>query len=76
MTLNIKIPNAKTAEKLNKIATEIDETIFVHSNDGLIMVDARSLIGLFALVGEDCHLVAEDNADPKILSMIAKKAGL
>ena len=76
MTLDIKIPNAKVAEKLNKIASEVDEVIFVHSNDGMIMVDARSLIGLFALVGEDCKLVAEDDADPNVLAYVAKKAGV
>lgn len=76
MTLDIKIPNADAANKLNKAATEVDDVIWVHSKNGMIMVDARSLIGLYALVGEDSVLVAEDNANPDSLIYVAKKASL
>ena len=41
-----------------------------------MMVDARSLLGLFALIGKPCKLVAEDSTDYKVLTKVAKKAGV
>ena len=37
---------------------------------------ARSLLGLFALIGKPCKLVAEDSTDYKILARVARKAGV
>ena len=76
MVLDIKIADRDSAEKLNKIASETDEVLWIHADNDRIMVDARSLLGLYALVGMDCKLVAEDNADPKVLVKVAKKAGV
>lgn len=42
----------------------------------IIAVDARSLLGLFALIGKPCKLVAEDSTDYKILARAARKAGV
>ena len=65
MVMDINIKSANDVERL-----------WVHSNDGMIMVDARSLLGLFALIGKPCKLVAEDSTDYKVLAKVAKKAGV
>ena len=76
MVLDILIKDAKEAEQLNLEATKIDDILWVHADDGRIMVDARSLIGLYALVNIPSKLVAEDNANPMTLSYVAKKSGV
>ena len=37
------------------------------------MLDARSLLGLFALIGKKAHVVAEDNVDPRAFSKLVSK---
>ena len=37
------------------------------------MLDARSLLGLFALVGKRTYVVAEDNVDPRSFSKLVDK---
>lgn len=37
------------------------------------MLDARSLLGLMALVGQRVHVVAEDDVDPKRFSRLVEK---
>ena len=38
-----------------------------------LMLDARSLLGLMALVGQRVHVVAEDDVDPKRFSRLVEK---
>lgn len=76
MVIDINISNRKSAEKLNKEVCKVNEQLYVHADNGMIMIDARSLIGLYAVVGLPCKLVAGDNADPMILASVAKKAGV
>ena len=37
------------------------------------MLDARSLLGLFALVGKKANVVAEDNVDPRAFRKLVDK---
>lgn len=76
MVMDINIKSANDVERLNTVASETPDVLWVHSNDGMIMVDARSLLGLFALIGKPCKLVAEDSTDYKVLAKVAKKAGV
>ena len=37
------------------------------------MLDARSLLGLYALIGKRVNVVAEDSVDPKSLDRLVAK---
>ena len=76
MVLDIKLDTAKKAADLNTVASSVPFSIWVHSKDGMAMVDARSLINLLPLVGVPCVLVAEDDTDPKAFQKAAKRAGV
>lgn len=76
MVLDINIKSAEDAEKLSAVACKTPDTLWAHSNDGLIMVDCRSLLGLFTLIGKPCKLVAEDYTSPKTLTRVARRAGV
>lgn len=60
MVLDINIKSAEDA-----VACKTPDVLWAHSTDGMIMVDCRSLLGLFTLIGKPCHLVAEDTTSPK-----------
>lgn len=74
--MNINIKSVEDAEKLNREVCKTSENLWVHSKDNLVMIDARSLLGLFSLIGKPCRLVAEDYANPKVLANVAKQAGV
>lgn len=76
MVLDIKMDTARKAADLNTVATQTPFVMFVHSKDGMAMVDARSLINLLPLVGTPCYLVAEDDTDPKAFRRAAERAGI
>ena len=40
------------------------------------MIDARSILALFALVGKRCRVVVEDYVDPKAFSKFINKCGI
>ena len=49
-------------QKLQQIACEVEEPVFLHSLDGSVKVDAKSFIGLFALdFSEDVYVVTESD---------------
>lgn len=76
MTLDVTMQNRDQVIALNEACCKTRETIWIHSNSGLMMVDARSLLGMFALIGQPCKLVAEDDCDPNVLMGVARRAGL
>lgn len=76
MVMDINIKNTADVERLNAVASKTPDVLWVHSSDGMIMVDARSLLGLFALIDKPCKLVAEDSTDYKVLVKVARKAGV
>ena len=77
MILPIHIRNERDVVNLNRAAASSPCELWVHSEDGMIMVDAKSALGLSVLVGQPCHLVAGDhNGNADILYRIAKQAGV
>lgn len=76
MVMNIQINTKDDAVRLSEEACKSRETLYVHSTDDIIMVDARSLLALFALVGKPCLLVGEDNINPDVLYRVARRAGV
>lgn len=76
MVLDIQLKNKTDVEHLNAEACKSGENLWVHSADGLIMVDARSLLALFSLIGKPCKLVGEDYINPQVLTRVARRAGV
>lgn len=75
MYADICLRDHAAVRKLNDEVCKQGSNIFVHSLDGTIMIDARSLLNLFTLIGKRCHLVAEDDMNPKAFAKLLKKVG-
>ena len=63
MNKTIEIKTPAQAEKINHLACEAPYEVWLSS--GTVMLDARSLLGLFALVGKRANVVVEDCVNPK-----------
>jgi len=63
MVKEIEIKDAPQVERINKLASEAPYEVWLSSD--VVMLDARSLLGLYALVGKKVKVVAEDDVDPK-----------
>lgn len=73
MMKEIDIKSQEQVEKINKLACDAPYEVWLSS--GSVMLDARSLLGLFALVGRKAHVVVEDNVAPRSFQkMVAKMA--
>lgn len=59
MLKEIDIKNEAQVEKINRLACEAPYEVWLFTRD--IMLDARSLLGLFALVGKRASVVVEDD---------------
>lgn len=74
MVREIEIKNGSQVEKINRLACDTPFEVWLSS--GTVMLDARSLLGLFALVGKKANVVVEDNVDPhdfgKLVSKMAR----
>lgn len=62
MTKEIEIKNEAQVRKINQLASKAPYEVWL--SNGTLMLDARSLLGLFALVGQRARVVAEDDVDP------------
>lgn len=56
---------------LNNLATKQKFNLSV--SNGSIIVDAKSLLALFSLIGKTVNLVASDSADPVAFAAIINK---
>lgn len=56
-----KIETKEDLVRLSELACKEDFPIYISTPYGHI--DARSLLGLFTVIGKDIHLVAPDHAD-------------
>lgn len=74
MTKTVTINNTKDVEMINKIA--FDQNFDTTVSCGTYMVDARSILGLFCLVGKKVNIIAPDDADPEEFAGMFKKANL
>lgn len=57
--------------RLNDLATK--ENFNLKVSTGSIIIDAKSLLALFALIGKKVNLVASDRTDPETFSNFIKK---
>ena len=73
MLKEIDIKNKAQVERINRLACEAPYEVWLSSGD--IMLDARSLLGLCALVGRKAKVVVEDYVTPRSFQlMVAKMA--
>lgn len=63
MVKELEIRDGAQVERINKLASEAPYEVWVGTD--VIMLDARSLLGLYALVGKKVRMVAGDSVDPK-----------
>ena len=59
MFKEIEIKNEAQVEKINKLACGAPYEVWLSS--GNVMLDARSLLGLFALIGKRAKVVASED---------------
>lgn len=71
MIREIEIKDHSQIEKINRLACDTPFEVWLSS--GTLMLDARSLLGLFALVGKKAFVVAEDDINPKAFQKLVNK---
>lgn len=71
MTKVIDIKDESQVEKINRLACEAPYEVWLSTDT--LMLDARSLLGLFALIGKKARVVAEDDVNPKQFSRLVSE---
>lgn len=71
MVREIDIKSKEQAEKINQLACEAPYEVWVSTDT--VMLDARSLLGLLALVGQRANVVAEDDVNPTAFGKLVSK---
>ena len=71
MLKEIEIKNEAQVEQINRLACKAPYEVWISSRD--IMLDARSLLGLFALVGRKAQVVVEDDVAPRAFDKLVAK---
>ena len=73
MTRNIDIKTEEQVGRINRLACEAPYEVWLSTDT--VMLDARSLLGLYALVGQRAKVVTEDDVDPKMVSRLVENIG-
>lgn len=63
MVKELTIKNGEQVESINRLASQEPYEVWLTTD--AVMLDARSLLGLYALVGQRVRVVAEDDIDPR-----------
>ena len=71
MLKEIEIKTEAQVEQINRLACKAPYEVWISSGD--IMLDARSLLGLFALVGRKAQVVVEDDVAPRAFDKLVAK---
>ena len=71
MTKTIEITSKSQVERINQLASEVPYEVWLSTDT--VMLDARSLLGLFALVGKKARVVVADNVNPKAFGKLVDK---
>ena len=71
MTKTIQITDKQQVERISDLASKAPYDVWL--TDDTVMLDARSLLGLFALVGKRVNVVAEDNVNPRAFAKLESK---
>ena len=71
MMKEIEIKSKEQVEEINRQACQAPYEVWLFTKD--MMLDARSLLGLFALIGKKAKVVVDDDVSPRsFLHMVAK----
>lgn len=62
MVKELDIKTTAQVHRINSLASQ--QPYEVYLTNGTVMLDARSLLGLFTLIGQRVSVVAEDDVDP------------
>lgn len=74
MVKELDIKALEQVKRINELASQ--EPYEVWLSTGVVMLDARSLMGLYALVGKRVQVVTEDDVDPKrFQKLVSRMAG-
>ena len=71
MTRNIDIKSEEQVGRINRLACEAPYEVWISTDT--VMLDARSLLGLYALVGQRAKVVTEDGLNPKMVNRLVEK---
>ena len=71
MLREIEIKDQAQVEKINRLACEAPYEVWLFTKD--MMLDARSLLGLYALVGQRAKVVTEDGISPRMVDRLVQK---
>ena len=71
MFREIEIKDNTQVEKINQLACQTTYEVWLSTDT--LMLDARSLLGLFALVGQKAHVIAEDDVNPRVFDKLVSK---
>ena len=71
MTRNIDIKSEEQVGRINRLACEAPYEVWISTDTA--MLDARSLLGLYALVGQRAKVVTEDGLNPKMVNRLVEK---
>ena len=68
MIKELNIKNEGQIRRINQIASQAPYEVWL--NSGTVMLDARSLLGLYVLIGKRVPVVAEDDVNPAAFSRL------
>lgn len=71
MVKKLDIKDRDQVEKINELATQTPYEVWLSTDT--LMLDARSLLGLYALIGKRVNVVTEDSVDPRSLDRLVAK---
>ena len=73
MTRKLLIRDADHVRHVNDIACRQNFDVWAHGEN--MMLDAKSLLGLYALAGQTVHIVVEDSISDKTLDRLVAAMG-
>lgn len=71
MTREIDIKSTEQVDRIHRLACQTPYEVWLSTDT--VMLDARSLLGLYALVGKRAHVVTEDDLNPRAVDRLVAK---
>nr|WP_325240102.1 hypothetical protein [uncultured Oscillibacter sp.] len=71
MVRDIDIKSDEQINRINRLACQAPYEVWLSTDT--VMLDARSLLGLYALVGKRAKVVTEDDIDPRTVDRLVEQ---
>ena len=71
MVRDIDIKSDEQINRINRLACQAPYEVWLSTET--VMLDARSLMGLYALVGKRAKVVTEDDIDPRTVDRLVEQ---